>query len=110
MASTGRRYSTGQKLLIGFLILIVLAGVGFQVFMNQYIPPMVRSKMSDIIIKSSDSLYRFDATGFNVNYSTRSIHFANLHIRIDSNRYLQLKKQNRLPQVTYDIFFTGRLY
>ena len=104
MASTGRRYSRGQKLLIGFLILIVLAGVGFQVFMNQYIPPMVRSKMSDIIIKSSDSLYRFDATGFNVNYSTRSIHFANLHIRIDSNRYLQLKKQNRLPQVTYDIF------
>jgi hypothetical protein len=100
---TNRRYSTGRKILIGVVIFILIALVALQVFIGRYLTPVVRDRLSDVIIKGSDSLYRFESADFDVNFWGRSITFSNLHIRVDSTRYNVLKKQKKLPIMTFDL-------
>lgn len=103
MAIARKRYSTGRKILIGLVILILIAGVAFQLFINRYLPPLVKDKLADLIVKGSDSLYRFEAGKFDVSFWGRSISFSNLRIQIDSARYDQLKAKKKLPVMTFEL-------
>ena len=103
MAIVRKRYSTGRKLMIGLVILIILAGIGFQVYVHTYLRTMVRARLEDIIIKGSDSLYRLEAKDFDVSFWGRSIHFSSLRIKVDSTRFRALKQQKRLPALTIDL-------
>jgi hypothetical protein len=103
MAQKTKRYSVGKKLLIALLIFIVLLGIGFQIFITRYLPPIVRQRLENIIVKGSDSLYRFDVGNFDVSFWGRSVRFTDLRITIDSNRYAIMKEQNMLPGLSLNL-------
>lgn len=95
--------SVGKKILIGLLILIVLGGVAFQVFVTRYVPGMARERLNDVIVKGSDSLYTFEVGKFDLGFWGGSLDIADLHIKIDSVRYKKLEKENRLPPLTFEL-------
>lgn len=101
--ATRRRYSVGRKLLIVLVVLLLLSGIAFHLFITRYLPPMVKSRLSDVIVKGSDSLYRFEVGKFDVSFWGGSIHMAGLKITIDSNRYRQMEMEKRLPSLTFNL-------
>lgn len=103
MAIVRKRYSLGRKLLIGLLSLIIIAIIAFQVYIHRYLPSMVKSRLENIIVRGSDSLYRFEASDFDVSFWGRSVYFRDLHIKIDSVKYQELKRQKKLPVMTFDM-------
>ncbi len=103
MASPPRKYSTGRKILIGIIVLVLIAGATFQIFIHRYLNPIVRERLEAIIVKGSDSLYTFDVGALDVSFWRRSLHFSGMHIRIDSNRYRILEQEDRLPPMTFDL-------
>src|SRR5687767_14187506 len=103
MPSSPDKYSTGRKILIGIIVAVLILGAAFQIFIHRYLDPVVRERLEAIIVKGSDSLYTFDVRKLNVSFWRRSLQFSNMHIRVDSNRYRQLEKANRLPPITFDL-------
>ncbi len=101
MATPRKRHRVLKWILISLFILIVLAGIGFQVFITRYLPPMVRERLADVIVKGSDSLYRFDMGKFKVSFWGGSVHISDLTISIDSARYQRLREKNNLPPITF---------
>jgi len=98
-----RRFPIWKKILISFIIFILIAGVAFQVYITRYLSPMVRSRLEDIIVKGSDSLYQFQVRDFDVGFWGGSITFKDLHIYTDSNRYRQMLAEKKLPALTMDL-------
>lgn len=101
MATPRKKHRVLKWILISLFILIVLAGVGFQIFITRYLPPMVKDRLTDVIVKGSDSLYRFDMGKFKVSFWGGSVHISDLRISIDSARYERLKQENNLPPITF---------
>ena len=101
--SSSNKYSAGRKVLIGIIILVLVAGTIFQIFIHRYLNPIVRERLDAIIVKGSDSLYSFEVKDLDVSFWQRTLQFSEMHIRIDSNRYRQLEKENRLPPLTFDL-------
>ena len=103
MPPSTSKYSTGRKILIGIILLVLIAGTAFQVFIHRYLNPLVRERLEAIIVKGSDSLYTFDVRDLDVSFWQRTLQFSGMHIRIDSSRYHELEIQNRLPSMTFDL-------
>lgn len=101
MVRTGKRRSVLKKILIGVAIVLVLAVIAFQVFITRYLPSMVKDRLADIIVKGSDSLYRFEVGKFDVSFWGGSVHFSDLRITIDTNRYKKLADAKKLPPLTF---------
>jgi hypothetical protein len=98
-----KRRSILKKILIGIAILVVLAGIAFQIFITRYLPPMVRERLADIIVKGSDSLYRFEVGKFDVSFWGGSVQFTDLKITIDTVRYKKLEAAKKLPPMTFQL-------
>jgi hypothetical protein len=103
MATVRRRYSLWKKILIVLIVLILLAGIAFQIFINRYLPPIVKQRLADIIVKGSDSLYRFEVGKFDVSFWGGSVRVSGLHITIDSARYKIMADQKKLPPLTFNL-------
>jgi hypothetical protein len=103
MPQPRRRYPLWKKILIALIVLILLAGIAFQVFITRYLPPMVKDRLADIIVKGSDSLYRFEVGKFDVSFWGGSVRVSGLRITIDSNRYKILSEQKKLPPLTFNL-------
>jgi hypothetical protein len=73
MSTPGKKRSVLKKILIGIAILILLAAIAFQVFITRYLPSMVRERLADVIVKGSDSLYRFEVGKFDVSFLSISM-------------------------------------
>ena len=86
MPSSPRKYSTGRKILIGIILLVLIAGAAFQIFIHRYLNPLVRERLEAVIVRGSDSLYTFDVRGLDVSFWQRTLQFSGMHIRIDSGR------------------------
>ncbi|MEO5948243.1 MAG: hypothetical protein ABIP79_15605 [Chitinophagaceae bacterium] len=64
---------------------------------------MVKSRLSNVIVEGSDSLYKFELGKIEVNFWSGNVKLSNLHISIDSNRYQQMKDARNLPPLTMDL-------
>ncbi len=82
---------------------LLLAAVLFSVFANRFIEPALRSRLHTVIIQGSDSLYTYTLGDLHANVFGGNVEVRNLHIRIDSGRYLQLAKANALPALTMEL-------
>jgi hypothetical protein len=103
MSTPGKKRSVLKKILIGIAILILLAAIAFQVFITRYLPSMVRERLADVIVKGSDSLYRFEVGKFDVSFWGGSVHFNDLKITIDTARYKKMEAAKRLPPLTFQL-------
>src|SRR4051812_2586523 len=92
-----------RTIFISLLVLIVLAGVAFHLFITRYVPPMVRQRLNDVIVKGSDSLYKFEMGKFDVSFWGGSILVTDLHISVDSAHYKKMSAAKRLPPMTFNI-------
>lgn len=107
MSTPKKKRSVLKKILIGIAILILLAAVAFQIFITRYLPPMVKDRLADIIVKGSDSLYRFEVGKFDVSFWGGSVQFSDLRITIDTARYKKMEAEKRLPPLTFQLNLPG---
>ncbi len=102
MASPKKKH-IGRKILIGVLIFLVIAGTAFHIFITRYLPPLVKKRLSEIIVNGSDSLYQFEVGKFDLSFWGGSVRFSDLHIKIDSNVYKRMEGTKKLPPMTSEI-------
>lgn len=81
---------------------VVLIGIAL-FFANRLVTPMLRSRLHTLIIQGSDSLYRYQLGSLDANFFGGNVAVENLHIRVDSARYLQLKAAQALPPLTLQL-------
>lgn len=103
MPGSNKKLSTGRKVLIGLLIFIVIAGAAFHIFITRYLPPLVQKRLSEIVVKGSDSLYKLEVGKFDLSFWGGSINFENLTITVDSARYTALKNEKKLPPMSCEL-------
>ncbi len=95
--------STTKKVLIGLLIFIVISGVTLQIFITRYLPSLVKERLSDIIVRGSDSLYKFEVGKFDLGFWGGTIGITDLRITIDSTRYKKMNEEKKLPPLTFEL-------
>ena len=98
-----RRTSVTKKILIGIAVLLVIAGIGFHIFVTRYLPNIVKERLSDVIVKGSDSLYKFEVGKFDLSFWGGSISFTGLKITTDSVRYKKMSDAKMLPPLTFEL-------
>ncbi len=101
--ASGKKKFLIRKILIIAIALILIVIIGFQVYITKYLPPLVKSRLSNVIVEGSDSLYKFELDKIDVNFWGGNVKLSNLHISIDSNRYRQMKDAGNLPPLTMDL-------
>jgi lipopolysaccharide export system protein LptA len=103
MINKVKKVSTAKKVLIGLLIVIVISGVSLQIFITRYLPSLVKERLSDIIVKGSDSLYKFEVGKFDLGFWGGTIGITDLRITIDSTRYKKMNEEKKLPPLTFEV-------
>ena len=103
MINKAKKMSITKKILIGILIFIVIGGVIFQIFITRYLPSMVKERLSAIIVKGSDSLYKLEMGKFDLGFWGGTISITDLRITIDSARYKKMNEEKRLPPLTFEL-------
>jgi hypothetical protein len=98
-----KKRSAGKKILISLLLFILLLALAFHIFITRYLPPLLRDRLNDVIVKGSGSLYKFEVGKIVPGFCGNSFRFSNLHIYIDSTKYKELKEAKRLPGLTFDL-------
>lgn len=99
MQSPKRKNRWIKALAITFGVAIVLAIV-VQVVGSAYVKPLVGRQLQQLILNGSDNLYRFSYTGIGINLWTGSVTVTGVKLSVDSLRFGQLKKAERLPSLT----------
>src|SRR5688500_17476085 len=88
----------------GTVVLIIALGLfGFQQFLQFYIPKIIRKQINHLVVDGSDSLYTCSIKKISVNLLTGSVKIKGLNISIDSVRYLQREKQNKVPNLMFNL-------
>jgi hypothetical protein len=98
-----RKRRIGRRILAVLLVFLVLCGVGFHLFITRYLPPLVKKRLSEVIVTGSDSLYKFEMGNFDLGFWGGSARFTDLHITIDSTVYKRMKESRLLPPMTCEI-------
>jgi hypothetical protein len=94
---------TAGSILAGLFILLLF-------FVNSFIEPLLKDRLHTLIIQGSDSLYTYTLGKLRANFYGGNVEVENLQIRIDSNRYEYLRKQNALPSLTMQLSLqSGRI-
>jgi hypothetical protein len=84
----------------GFVLLLLIL---FSVFVNRFIEPALRNRLHTVIVQGSDSLYSYALGDLDANFFGGNVEVRNLHIQIDSARYLQLARAHALPALTMEL-------
>ena len=107
MTGTSKKMTAGKKILIGLLIFSVIAAVAFHLFVTRYLPPIVRKRLEEVIVKGSDSLYKMEMGKFDLSFWGGSARIQHLRITIDSNVYKRMSEAKSLPPMTCELILPG---
>ncbi len=82
-------------------IVVVAAGAGYYIY-DQYLAnnrwkPLLQSKLKELVIKSTDSLYRIEYTDFDLNISSGNATVSNFKLIPDTVVYNKLVAQHKAP-------------
>lgn len=102
MASS-TRYSKLKKLLKYSFFFLILVFVVLLLFANRFVEPVLRQRIHTLIIQGSDSLYQYEFSKLDANFFGGNVEVENLHLRIDSNRYYKMLRENSLPSLTMQL-------
>lgn len=100
LAQKLKRYKKALVIIAVVLSTIIITLV---VFVNRFVEPILKDRLNTLIIQGSDSLYTYTLGGLDANFFGGSVEVENLHIKVDSNRYRQLKERNALPSLTMQL-------
>ncbi|MEO6610865.1 MAG: hypothetical protein ABIT05_16685 [Chitinophagaceae bacterium] len=103
MAPVVKKRSLGRKILIGLVIFVILCAAAFHLYITRYLPPLVKRRLTEVIVTGSDSLYKFEMGKFDLGFWGGSARFTDLHITIDSTVYKRMKEAHKLPPMTCEI-------
>ncbi len=103
MPPTRRKLSAGKKVLIIVGLLLILLVVGFRIFMARYLPPLIRQRLSALIVEGSKGLYRYELGKIDPSFWGTSLRFTDLNIYIDSLKYKELQENQKLPPLTFSL-------
>ena len=81
--------------------LLVLGG--FQVFLNSYVPRILRSQINHLVVEGSDSLYTCSVGKISVNVLRGNVAINDIAIEIDSAQYKKRLINNTLPNLLFNI-------
>jgi len=100
--ATTRKRKYRRWAIIGLLAAFVLVSI-FLVLVNRFVEPLLKDRLHTLIVQGSDSLYTYKLHDLRANFFGGNVEVENLQIRIDSNRFNQLKQQNALPPLTMQL-------
>ena len=103
MKGISARKKRGNRIFIGFIIFLIVLVLAVQLFLNRYLESIVHKRLESLIIKGSDSLYRFKEGKLSVNFLAGKVEVENLQIRVDSTHYKLLEKAKTLPVLTFEL-------
>jgi hypothetical protein len=92
-----------RRFLIGISIFLLLLFAVVELFLNRYLEHVLEKRLESLIIKGSDSLYRFRMDKLNISFWAGKVEVKNLQIRVDSNRYTVLENTKSLPLLTFEV-------
>jgi hypothetical protein len=97
------RRKRANRVFLGFIIFLVVLILAVQLFLNRYLVSIVHKRLESLIIKGSDSLYRFKEGKLSVNFLAGKVEVENLQIRVDSTQYKLLERAKALPVLTFEL-------
>ncbi|GAA4338887.1 hypothetical protein [Flaviaesturariibacter amylovorans] len=83
------------------LLLLLLGGLWYAG--EYYVGPLLRERLEVLIVRGSDSLYRYDVGKLDASLFGGSVEIDELNVRVDSNRYRQLEAARQLPPLTFEV-------
>jgi hypothetical protein len=101
--SIGKRVRPYRKILIVAGSVLLALFIVLLIFVNRFIEPVLKDRIHTLIIKGSDSLYTYTLGNLKANFYGGNVEVENLQIKIDSNRYEDLRKRNALPSLTMQL-------
>jgi hypothetical protein len=94
------QFKRGIKITFLFLLLIFFF---LLFFANRFVEPILRDRLHTLIMQGSDSLYYYKLEQLNANFFGGNVEVENLHIRVDSNRYFKMLREDALPSLTMQL-------
>jgi len=101
------RHKTSYRKIFKIIALVLLAlilviGIATYYFYDQYLAnnrwkPLLQSKLKELIIKSTDSLYHIEYSDFDLNISSGDATVSNFRLVPDTNIYNKLVAQKKAP-------------
>jgi hypothetical protein len=95
-----RRWIKVSGIIILAVAVLLLA---FQQFLYMYVPKIIRSQITHLVVGGSDSLYTCSIGDISVDLFSGNVKIEDLNISIDSTRYEKLKQEKKLPGVTFKL-------
>lgn len=97
------KYKRSKKAIWYVSLFFFFSFIFLAFFANRFVEPVLRDRLHTLIIRGSDSLYYYSLEKLSVNILGGSVEVENLHIRVDSNRYFKMLKENALPSLTMQL-------
>lgn len=87
--------------LVLMVIIVIIVGTGYY-FYNQYLAnsrwkPLLQSKLKELVIKSTDSLYHIEYSGFDLNITSGDATVSDFRLVPDTAVYNKLVAQRKAP-------------
>ncbi len=91
-----------RVIIITFSALLLIA-FATQIFLSNYLEPIVKSKLEKAVLRGSDSLYRLELRKLDINVFTGGVKLDHLHLVMDSTRFNEMSEHHILPPNTFDV-------
>lgn len=85
------------------VVVLTLFFVFMGFFADRLVEPVLKQRLHALIIKGSDSLYTYTLGDLNTDVLGGRAEIVNLDVKVDSNRFRQLKAAHALPSVTVEV-------
>ena len=92
-----------QKIIAAAVAVLTGLFIIFFILANRFVEPVLKDRLHTLIIQGSDSLYTYTLGKLKANFYGGNVEIENLQIRVDSNRYHDLRKKNALPSLTMQL-------
>lgn len=91
------------KWFIGVFLTLLLVLIGGLWYLGNHWKPLLSEQLHEIVLSSSDSLYRVEYDDFDFNLVTGNAYVLNFKLIPDTGVYQSLKRQQKAPDNLYDI-------
>lgn len=98
-------------------IILIAGGILFVLFVvlliiiNFYLEPILRNRLSTLVVQGSDSLYNYKLGNLKASLFGGNVEVEDLQISVDSSHYQALKEKNALPALTMELnMHRGHIY
>jgi hypothetical protein len=106
MKKTKKARSWYSKLIragVTIISIVVILLTGGSIFLSNYIPGVLRTKITYMVVNGSDSLYKCSIGKIAVNILQGEVSVEDLNIILDSTKYHEQKLSGKIPDITFEL-------